>query len=228
MEYFKFGSYNIELNRKMKNKNIYFRVKSTGNITVNCPYHTKNETIMVYLEQFIKKIETKYDTSALTKLDYQDGGSFRFLGEQYEILYLKSTKNNCLISDDKLLVYLKESNYENALKVIDKFMKEQALRIFTPRFAELASNFEQIDFLPTLKIKKMTSKFGVCFYKKASITLSTLLLHYDYECLDYVIIHELAHFVQPNHSKKFYYLIEIYLPNYKKAEAKLKNLRLTY
>ncbi|MGL4382745.1 MAG: M48 metallopeptidase family protein, partial [Bacilli bacterium] len=65
--------------------------------------------------------------------------------------------------------------------------------------------------------------FGACYYKKALITFACMLLQYDYMAIDYDIIHELAHFIHPNHSKRFYYLIQKYMPNYKEAEALLKN-----
>jgi len=228
MEYFNYKNYSIELNRKSKNKNIYFRVKTDGIILVTCPYHIEKDMIERYLDKFIAKVENKYETSQLNKLDYRNGGNFMFLASNYEITYLKATKNHCQFDGDKLLVYMKEPSYESAIKVIDKFLKEKATKILNERFLMIIQEFQHLDFVPILKIRKMTSKFGICYYKKATITLSTLLLHYDYECIDYVIIHELAHFIQPNHSKKFYYLVEKYLPNYKEVEAKLKNLKIAY
>ncbi|MDF9866615.1 putative metal-dependent hydrolase [Bacilli bacterium PM5-3] len=228
MEYFKYRNYNIELNKKAKNKNMYFRVKSDATITVTCPFHITKESVLVYLDQFINKIEKKYDIDLLNKLDYQNGGRFIYLGETYIIEYHKSSRESCQLKDDKLLVYLKDTNEVDATRVIDKFIKNQAIKIFNERFELIVEQFKHIDFKPTLKVRKMSSKFGVCFYKKASITLSTILLHYDFECIDYVIVHELSHFIQPNHSKKFYYLIETYLPNYKNAEAKLKNIKISY
>ena len=66
-----------------------------------------------------------------------------------------------------------------------------------------------------LKILKMTSRWGSCMPKKNQITLNSQLIHYQERFIDYVVIHEYAHLIQPNHSKAFYSIIEKYMPDYK-------------
>ena len=70
---------------------------------------------------------------------------------------------------------------------------------------------------PTLKIRKMTSRWGSCTPKKNQITLNSQLIHYNERFIDYVVIHEYAHLIQPNHSKAFYAIIEKYMPDYKEV-----------
>ena len=83
--------------------------------------------------------------------------------------------------------------------------------------------FEEKIPIPNLKIKKMKTRWGVCNTKNHNVTLNIELFRYDFECLDYVIIHELAHFIEPNHSKNFWKIVEKYCPNYKEIRKKLKN-----
>lgn len=54
-----------------------------------------------------------------------------------------------------------------------------------------------------LKIRAMLSKWGVCQPHKKVITLNYKLIHFDYQIIDYVIIHELAHIVHSHHQKLF-------------------------
>ena len=68
----------------------------------------------------------------------------------------------------------------------------------------------------------MKSRWGVCFPNKHSITLSTRLIHYPVECFEYVLLHEYAHFLVPNHSKEFYEVIEKYMPDYKERIKKMR------
>jgi hypothetical protein len=63
-----------------------------------------------------------------------------------------------------------------------------------------------------VKLKLMVSRWGSCNPEKKSISLSSNLAHYPKECTDYVIVHELAHFVHPNHSDKFWELVRRYCP----------------
>ena len=75
---------------------------------------------------------------------------------------------------------------------------------------------------PNLKIRKMTSRWGVCNIKNNNITLNSELYKYDITCLDYVIVHELSHFIYPNHSKNFWLQVSKYYPKYKEARKMLK------
>ena len=63
---------------------------------------------------------------------------------------------------------------------------------------------------------------GCMQYKKHTITLNSELYKYDLECLDYVVIHELSHLIEGNHSKEFWSIVEKYCPNYKEIKKKLK------
>ena len=69
----------------------------------------------------------------------------------------------------------------------------------------------------------MTTRWGVCNIRDNSVTLNTKLIEYDIEKLDYVIIHELSHFIHFNHSKSFWNQVEKYTPNYKQIRKELKD-----
>lgn len=73
-----------------------------------------------------------------------------------------------------------------------------------------------------IKITKAKKRFGSCSAKN-SLCFSCFLMNYPYEAIDYVIVHELAHIKEHNHSKRFYSVIERYLPDYKVREKLLKN-----
>ncbi len=72
-----------------------------------------------------------------------------------------------------------------------------------------------------IKITKAKKRFGSCSAKN-SLCFSCFLMNYPYEAIDYVIVHELAHIKEHNHSKRFYSVIERYLPDYKEREKLLK------
>ena len=68
----------------------------------------------------------------------------------------------------------------------------------------------------------MKTRWGVCNKRDTSITLNANLMKEKIECLDYVIVHELSHFVHFNHSKEFWNTVEKYCPYYKKIRKSLK------
>ena len=69
----------------------------------------------------------------------------------------------------------------------------------------------------------MKTRWGVCNKRDNSVTLNSKLMEFDLEKLDYVIIHELAHFIHFNHSKDFWNLVSKYEPNYKKIRKEMKD-----
>ena len=68
----------------------------------------------------------------------------------------------------------------------------------------------------------MKTRWGVCNTKNYNITLNRELIKYDISCLDYVIVHELAHLIEANHSKQFWQIVEKYYPNYKNCRKILR------
>jgi predicted metal-dependent hydrolase len=73
-----------------------------------------------------------------------------------------------------------------------------------------------------LKFQWMVSKWGVCDYHKKQVTLALQLGSCSQDVVDYVIVHELAHLYQPNHSSKFWDVVKQYLPAYKQLIKKIK------
>ncbi|MBE6686872.1 MAG: M48 family metallopeptidase [Ruminococcaceae bacterium] len=73
----------------------------------------------------------------------------------------------------------------------------------------------------SVKITSAKKRLGSCSGKNG-ICYSCLLMRYDEEIIDYVIIHELSHIKEHNHSKRFYDLVERYCPNYREIQKKIK------
>ena len=137
---------------------------------------------------------------------------FYFFGKKYDIVY---GFNEIEFSSDKIYAYDKKS--------FDKYINNEIVRIYSERLNYYYNLFEERIPIPNLKIRKMSSRWGVCNTKNHNVTLNYQLSRYDIECLNYVIVHELCHFVHPNHSKKFWLLVEKYYPEYKKIRKILKD-----
>lgn len=77
--------------------------------------------------------------------------------------------------------------------------------------------------MPALKIRCMKSRWGSCAYKQGAITLNSRLLQAPEACLEYVVAHELAHFIHPDHSSHFYSLLSHVMPDYKARKKLLES-----
>lgn len=74
---------------------------------------------------------------------------------------------------------------------------------------------------PKLRVRTMKSCWGSCLVNKGIITLNRKLLMKPRECIEYVVVHELCHFIHPNHSKQFYGFMEQFMPDWKERKARL-------
>ena len=79
---------------------------------------------------------------------------------------------------------------------------------------------------PQIKYKKMISRWGSCHPTKGILTFNLNLIYAPLECIEYVVLHEFTHFLQPNHSDKFYYELEKTCPNWKAYRRKLKEIHI--
>lgn len=79
---------------------------------------------------------------------------------------------------------------------------------------------------PIIKFRKMVSRWGSCNYVKGIVTFNTSLMYAPYECIEYVVYHEFCHFLQANHSKKFYDELESVCPMHKEYKRILKGISI--
>ena len=90
---------------------------------------------------------------------------------------------------------------------------------------QVYSEFQQAGYTvptPTLGLRYMTSRWGSCMPFKEIITMNTRLLLGPTEFAHYVMVHEFAHFIEANHSSRFYKVMSDVLPNWKQVKAEMK------
>lgn len=79
---------------------------------------------------------------------------------------------------------------------------------------------------PQIKFRKMTSRWGSCHPTKGVLTFNTNLIYAPVECIEYVVWHEFTHFLQADHSPKFYEELARVCPNYKERRKRLREVSI--
>ncbi len=79
---------------------------------------------------------------------------------------------------------------------------------------------------PEIRFRKMVSQWGNCHSQKGILTFNTNLMYAPPECVKYVVYHEFTHFLQANHSSKFYDELAKVCPNYQECRKKLKEINI--
>ena len=194
--------YEVVINYK-NNKNMYMRVKDDLKIYITAPKYYKDKVITEFINKNINFIEKQIKIIEEKKDRQKD--KFLFLGDSYDINYIEGKK----------IYFIKDQVYIGRLSNVDNFYRKQAQELFNERLIYCYNLFTENIPYPTIKIRKMTSKWGVCNTTKKEITLNLDLVKIDIKYLDYVIVHELSHLIYPNHSKYFWEVVSKYIKEYK-------------
>ena len=103
----------------------------------------------------------------------------------------------------------------------ESYLKNLLLQYVKPR-TEAYAEAMGIKHSYKVRIRTMSSRYGVLNKSSDSITFTTSLVHFAPEIIDTVVVHELAHHFVLNHSEDFYKVVFRYCPNYKPLQKKLK------
>ncbi len=203
------NEYDVLIERKASNRNTYIRVKKDLKIHVTTSIFTSTRSIQKLINDNYDKLCKMIDNQESKN---KNNSGFFYLGKQYIVIY--SDNKGIEFRDNK--VYL-ENGFD-----IDKWYKKQAKEIFLERFNYNYERFSRNIPYPKLRIRKMTTRWGVCNVNTHVITINLELIKRDISYLDYVIVHEMSHLIYGDHSKSFWKLVSENIPNYKKYREEMK------
>ena len=182
--------------RHSRQRNIYYRYRKDG-FHVSAPYLVSQKTIVKGLDKFAEKLIVQFKK---TTANYSFENDFVYLaGEQ---------------------VSLKSLNIEN-LQELSIFLQKNAEILIT----ELVRKNEEIMGISEpykVKVKPTERQFGSNSKRTHTLSFQLNLIHYSKEIIESVVVHELAHDFERNHSKNFYNIVYRYCPNYRELQKKLK------
>lgn len=201
--------YNVVIDKKMSTRNTYIRVKDDLTIYVTANTFTSNREI--------EKIIVNNQKSVIRMINQMEkrqknNEGFLYLGKRYDIIY--TSNEGITLGEEKVFL--------NREVDLDKWYKKQASIVFQEHLDACYNRFSRNIPYPSLTLRKMTTRWGVCNTKTKRVTLNLELIRKPIYCLDYVIMHELSHLIYANHSKDFWALVEENCPEYKKIKRILK------
>lgn len=177
-------------------RNFNFRMAKDGwSVNASCPYYSTDESV----ERAIREVVPRLLRRAKPKpLPYSEDGYYRF-GE--------------FVGDP--------SFFSLDPKAREKTIKKELLPYVERKVRELEP-LMGVKRPYKVRVRKMTSRYGVNSEKTHSVTFSTVLYHYPPEVIDSVVVHELAHDFRRDHSKAFYRIVLRYCPDYWALHDKLR------
>ena len=201
--------YDIVIEKKTTTRNTYIRVKKDLKIHVTTNIFTSMRSIRNLIEENYDRICKMID---FQEKKVKNNHGFFYLGKQYVVIY--SDIKGIKFDDDKVYI---GNDFD-----IDNWYKKEAKKLFLERLNYNYEKFTKSIPYPKLRIRKMTTRWGVCNVKTKRVTLNLELIKKDKIYLDYVIVHELSHLIHGDHSNRFWKLVEDNMPDYKKYREEMK------
>lgn len=195
--------YAVEIVRKGLQKNVYYRFKD-GGFVVSGPFYTTKAQVLKGLETFGRGLIKKRER----RDSYINEDGVYILGK------FAPFKDGFVNVLGKWFLFIDEKNFYKQARKIFKPILEKRLRYYE-RIMEINNPYK-------FSMMFKTTNYGSNSARTHTISLNTIMIHFDYEVIDSVIVHELAHHFVRNHSSKFYDVVYKYCPNYDYLDKKLK------
>lgn len=205
---------------KQKRKTLSLKVDNDWEVIVKVPNYASKKNILDFLEKYKDWILEKQELVSKNTQKFEVWEKFLFFWEYFELKFDEKKK---FFFDEKYF-YTNLENSEEIKKNFIKFYKKEAKKYIVDKTIEF-SKILWLEF-KEIKINSAKTRWWSCNSKK-NINFSFRLILAPKLSIDYVIIHELAHLKEMNHSRQFWNLVDnycrqIWIWDYKKEQKWLK------
>jgi len=216
---------------RKKMKNVRLRVLPGGIVKLSVPLGVSKQWIEDYLPSKIPWIEKSLDffkNRVINKVEkgIQSGAYTCILGQQMTIMVKESKIYKIEPNEDVIYIQSPVSNDELALqRQFERWLHKQSKAYFIGVMDRLYPIIARHGISkPKLHVRKMRTLWGSCSRTHNKINLNCYLFKAPPNCVDYVVLHELAHFLYPQHNKDFYDFLTIHMPDWKERK-RILNMR---
>jgi predicted metal-dependent hydrolase len=158
--------------------------------------------------------------------DYKDGDLLKVGEREYIIRLIPSQKkmHHAKLKGNEIFLEIAKDTPENKVKAIRHLLSRVVAKDFLPEITKKVDTWNDAHFqkdLTGIFLKYNTTNWGSCS-TRGNVNLSTRLLFAPNDVIDYVIVHELSHLIEMNHSDRFWKIVSDIMPDYREKEIWLK------
>jgi len=215
-------SYHL-IRSKKRRKTISLHIKEDGKIVIYTPYCTPKWEIEKFIEEkeswIIGKISEREKRTKEVEKTFLPGEKFLYLGEWYPLEIQESSNRGAPLTLAFGKFILSHDRIGEARDLFCHWYKKEAKEKITERVDHYGNRFQ---LLPEgIKITSARSRWGSCS-RDNRLSFSWRIIMASLTIIDYVLIHELVHIREKNHSQKFWNYLESVLPDYRKHRSWLR------
>ncbi len=208
---------------RSKRKSFSIEINEKAELIIRAPLKASAKEINKLVEDKKKWITAKLtlmEEKNIQKVEkrFVEGEKFLFLGKEYPLSFSEKVDFAFGFDKDRFILNQKHRGY--ARNLFHQWYRLQAKSIF-PQRVQLFSSLTGIEY-NRVKISEAEKRWGSCSSQK-NLNFSWKLVMAPSQVIDYVIVHEIAHIIELNHSKRFWDLVERMYPDYKQYKGWLRD-----
>ena len=210
-------------------KNVHLSVyPPTGRVRISAPSHMSMDTIRVFaiskLDWIRKQQATLQAQDRETPRDFLDRESHYVWGERYLLNIIERDRApSVTLEGNRMMLQIRpQTEGSKRQEIIENWYREQ-LKTEVPA---LIAKWEPLMDVTVDRfyIQRMKTRWGSCNPENRSIRLNTDLARKPRECLEYLVVHEMAHLLEPTHNARFITLMDQFMPNWRHRRDQLNQL----
>jgi predicted metal-dependent hydrolase len=197
-----------------------------GDVRVSAPLSVPTETIRSFVESRLDWVERhRARIRAAPKpadFDYVSGEQLPFDGRTYPLLVVhQSGRPRVTLRDGELLVMAipPDADRSQRERTLHAWYRAHLEAVVPPMIAAWEPRLGVS--LAEWRIRRMKTRWGTCSIRARRIWLNLDLATKPRDCLEYLIVHELVHLLEPSHNARFKALMDRYLPNWRELRKRL-------
>jgi predicted metal-dependent hydrolase len=219
-----------------KLQKVIIKVHPNQRVVVTVADHVSKQAIQLamvkrvrWIWKNIKAFESL--TEYVLPRKYVSGETQFYLGRRYMLKVLRNEKALTVkLARGQLnvsLIFEKTNNPKKIKSMLDNWYQHRARIVYQERLHALLHKTSWVKGIPSFRLMEMKKQWGSCS-SKGNLLLNPHLIKAPKECIDYVILHELCHITEYNHSEKFWRLLDQVMPNWKEVKSKLDDMAEQY
>ncbi len=204
-------------------KTIALIISRDGNLVVRAPYRASRAQILAFIEQKAgwiraKQAEARRRLAQTPARQFVSGEKFLYLGNENPLTIVDHAQAALSLKDGLFLI--QKNALPRAREVFIAWYKKRARRVLEERVVLYAARYH-LDY-KQIRITSARTRWGSCS-ARGTLSFTWRLVMAPLPVIDYVVVHELAHLIEKNHSKKFWAQVAGMMSDYTKYVQWLKS-----
>lgn len=161
--------------------------------------------------------------------EYVSGETHLYLSRQYRLKVIEDEQESVKMMRGRIYLYVHDkADMVRKERLLKDWYREQGKRVFAERLDVCYPMVQRLDIpYPDIYIREMETRWGSCSGQAERINLNLRLMQVPKYCIDYVIVHELCHFREHNHSRKYFALLDQVMPDWEVRREKLNQFQIS-